>query len=147
MRTLAIVFLLALPTLAADPFKKIRAELAHRTDAGAYTGSISWGNDRADARLERLQGEWVLAVRPPARRLIDLAQGLSNSPLADVNISDPVLVFSLKGFTATLSAEAAKYFGMKTLHLKRGVNLFAKIRPRKGSAITRLLASQGLDID
>ncbi|MHC4849411.1 MAG: hypothetical protein ACYTEG_13270 [Planctomycetota bacterium] len=133
--------------MAAEPFATIRTELPHRTASGAQTGSIAWGNDRADARLEKLQGEWVLAVRPPARRLIDLAQGLTNSPLADVNISDPVLVFSLKGFTATLSAEAAQYFGMKQLHLKRGVNLFAKIRPRKGSAITKLLTSQGLEID
>ncbi|MHC4940032.1 MAG: hypothetical protein ACYTHK_13775 [Planctomycetota bacterium] len=147
MRTIALLLLLAVPTLAADPFAKIRAELPHRTPAGAYTGSIEWADGRADARLEQIKGQWVLAVRPPARRLIDFAQGLARTPLADVDISDPVLVFSLTGVTATLSKETAAYYGMKKLHLERGVNLFTKIQPRTGSMITRLLAMQGLSID
>ena len=61
MRTAALLLLLRIPTLAADTFAKIRAELPHRTAAGAYVGSIAWGHDRADARLENLYGEWVLA--------------------------------------------------------------------------------------
>ncbi|MHC4953078.1 MAG: hypothetical protein ACYTGZ_04250 [Planctomycetota bacterium] len=147
MRTAILLLLISIPALASDPFAKIRAELPHRTPTGAYTGSIKWGSDRADARLETLNGTTMLAVRPPLRRLIDLTQGLTTGPLSELDISDPVIVFCPNEMSVTLSTEAAKYYDMKRLSLKRGVNLFARVRARPGSLVTKLLKTQGLTID
>jgi len=147
MKTVALLVLVASPTLASPPFASIRAELPDRTAGGAYTGALAWGDDRADARLERLGETWVLSLRPPARRLLDLAEAPEDSVLAGVDLADPVLVVSPARFTAALPDEARRHFGVDTLPLERGLNLFARVRIREGSPIRRFLAQQGLDLD
>ena len=104
MRSLFLLLLILSPAVAnTAPFQPVRAELDHETADGAHTGSIRWGDQRVEARLEALAGSWTLAIKPSARRLIDLAQGLERSPLAAFDIDEPVLVFSKRDRTVRLS--------------------------------------------
>jgi len=147
MRTAILCLLLTTASYAGNPFQSVRGELPHQTAQGAYTGSLAWGTARADARLQQFGGTWALAVRPPAQRLIDFAQGLDRSPLAGLDISRPVLVFSPAPLSINLDPESAAYFGVQRLNLERGINLIAKVKPRTGSLAAKLLSAQGIRID
>jgi len=141
-----LILVLAAPAVAGT-FDGVRGELPRKTAAGAHTGSIAWGAARADARLERFGGTWTLAVRPPVERLIDFARGLDRSPLAGLDVQRPVVVFAPADVEVDLVAEAAAFYGVKRLHLKRGVNVITKVRPRPGSQVAKLLDAAGVRID
>jgi tetratricopeptide (TPR) repeat protein len=149
LTTLVVTLALAGAAAAAvpEPFRDVRAELPTRTSDGGYAGRVSWGSRSVEARLAPVGEAWVLAYRLSAGRLSDLVPRLRGTLVDELDLTDPVLVYSLDKASVELPRESARFFGVKKLEIERGVNLLSKVSPRKGSSVRAALDFLGIRID
>ena len=144
MRLLASLLLLATVAAAADPFPGWTVLDGRKTATGELVGEVEFGGRRARAMVHKIGNAWTLAFQPDTRRLSAIAPLVRGTIVDDLDLSSPVIVISHARTRARLSAEAARFFGVPSVDLEKGVNIVTSVRP--SGAVQAALTKFGVDV-
>lgn len=140
------------------PFGPFGLSAAQETKAGNFTGRVRFGGQDAQALVHFVpkkrgasQGDWLLAIQPPATNLGALFPLVSGSSADAFQLSRPTLVFSIKRLSAEralLGSDAAAFYGSfarVSLELQKGVTLLVTASPRAKTPIAKALDLLGVE--
>ena len=100
-----------------------------KTASGELVGEVEYGGRRVRAMVHKIGNAWTLAIQPDTRRLSAIAPLVAGTVVDDLDLSSPVIVFSHARTRAKLSAEAARFFGVPSVDLEKGVNIVTSVQP------------------